>query len=323
MQNIALQVDRIIQEIREKAGEKDVMVAFSGGLDSTLVLNLARQALGRAKVTAVHVDFGPYSYQKTRENVRTISRKEQINLRVLPGESLQADVLKGGPDCNLCTRKVKLGVAKQQAGNQIVLTGSNQSDSWGEYGLDFCGGIYAPLFHISKDDINRIAGFLGIEIRRIGENAHREGCKAKHLLKPLVNPVYHGVAVNIANEILLERLRQSGISSRLANVKIIGPLSRNIALVNVFPLPNSDWLGKVCDELKQQKEIDECRIVDQPLELTIKANKGQFNNLRSRDWIEKGRLQPEFACPVITRWLLTTNRKLKTFQVIGYNIGRT
>jgi len=67
------------------------------------------------------------------------------------------------------------------------------------------------------------------------------------------------------------------------------------------------------------KEVDEFHIVDKPLELVIKANKGQFNNYHSRYWLEKGRLQPEFACPIKVRWLLTTNRKLKTFQVVDYN----
>jgi pyridinium-3,5-biscarboxylic acid mononucleotide sulfurtransferase len=316
---VSIIVEEIINSIRQIVRDKIVMVAFSGGLDSTVVLNLAERALGKDKLTAVHVDFGPYTYHKTRENVSMISELLQIKLLTISGESEQIATMQGGPDCNLCTKKIKLGMIKRYAKNQIILTGSNQSDSWGKYGFDFYNGYYAPLFSYSKKEIKNIADYLNIKIKRIGENNYREGCKLKHLLKPLINPVYHGKAVDQANEFLLEEINRAGISTKIANVKIIGPLSKNIALVNIYPLPDQDWLKEIRYKIGQLGGIEECQIVDRPLELIIKANKGQFNNFRSRYWVEKGKLQPEFAFPVKGRWLLTTNRKLKTFQVIGYN----
>jgi uncharacterized protein len=112
--------------------------------------------------------------------------------------------MKGGPDCNLCTRKIKLGLVKAYAGEQIVLTGSNQSDSWGKYGKAFAQGYYAPLFSYSKKEIKSIADYLNIKVSRIGENASREGCKLKHLLKPMVYLPFT-VRRLWANEILLEQ----------------------------------------------------------------------------------------------------------------------
>ncbi|MBN2395754.1 MAG: 7-cyano-7-deazaguanine synthase [Candidatus Atribacteria bacterium] len=315
------QIQEIKNKIKQIASDDIVIVAFSGGLDSTVVLNLAKQALGNRKLIAVHVDFGHYTYNATKKNVKMISRMLNIKLHVISGQTEQMNIMRGGPDCNLCTRKVKLGLIRLFAGSKLILTGSNQSDSWGQYGLDYSEGFYAPLFNYSKSEIIKIAADLKIEIKRIGENSIREGCKLKHLLKPLVNPMYHGEAVHCANELLLREIHRSGLDEKIkiANVKIIGPLNKNIALVNIFPQPDRYWLKDVEEKIIKLKSIEECKIIDRPIELIVKANKGQYNNLRSRYWIEEGKLQPEFAFPIAIQWLLTTNHRLKTFQVVGYN----
>ena len=317
---IATKIDNTIKRIRQfSAGEK-VNIAFSGGMDSTLVLFLAREALGKEKVLAVNVDFGIFAYKRAARNVRIICEEMQVELYQISGESRQIEMMKRGPDCNLCTKKIKLGLIKICAGDRLILTGSNQSDSWGKYGTDYSSGFFTPLFPYSKEEIREMADFLNLKVKRIGEHAYREGCKLKHLLKPLVNPDYHGKAVSLANEILLEQMKELDIYSEIANVKIIGPLNKNIALINIYPIPTKQgYLKKITDNISSIKEIDSCAIVSKPLQLTIKANKGQFNNLRSRYWIEQGRLQPEFAAPLEFRWLLTTNHRLKTFQIVDYN----
>lgn len=323
MIGIQQKIEKIICEIKKVSNDRRVIVAFSGGLDSTVALNLAKLAIGKDRVMAANVDFGSYTYKKARENVLNLSKTFGVKLLQIPGESQQISLIKHGPDCNLCTKRIKLGLIKFHSKGEIIITGSNQSDSWSSYGKKVCNGYYSPLFDYTKEDIKAIAMSLNINIQRIGENEFREGCKLKHLLKPNVNPDYHGKAVCDANEFLLEKLKNTGIKVKIANVKIIGPLSKNIALLNVYPLPDgSDGLGlinKISADIKKITDVEESNIVDKPMELVIKANKGQFNNLRSRYWIEKGRLQPEFAFPIKVKWLLTTNRNLKTFQVISYN----
>jgi uncharacterized protein len=319
LQKPSVEIEKIIKNIKKYTQEKNAVVAFSGGQDSTVTLNLARLAIGNKKLIAANVDFGNFTYNKARENIQKICETLEIELNVITGEQEQIDIMMGGPDCNLCTKKIKLGLIKNKFPNKIILTGSNKSDSWGQYGFAFYGGYYAPLFSYTKENIKIIADYLNIKVKRIGENLNREGCKLKHLLKPLINLSYHGQAVDKANELLLDRISRTGIYAEKANVKIIGPLSRNIALINIYPLPEKSWLDKIKFQIGQLEGIDECQVVNCHLQLVIKANKGQFNNLRSRHWLEKGRLQPEFAFPVSVKWLLTTNRKLKTFQVIAYN----
>jgi len=313
-------INNILEEIEKISQGEEIVVAFSGGLDSTVVSALAIQALGREKVEVVTVSFGEYSYSKGLINIQDISKALDLKLKIIQGKREQERVLKKGPACNKCTRIAKLGRVKKEAWGSRVLTGSNRSDTRGKRGLKLCNGFYTPLLELNKEEIRKIADYLGIKILQIGENKFREGCKLKHLLKPLAAPYYHGQAAAEANELLLSILEEEGYESVLANVKIIGPLNKNIGLVNVSPLPEEKLKEKIIEELKKVKTLEQIEFLDKPIKLIIKANKGQFNNQHSRYWLEKGRLQPDFSVPIEVEWLLTSNKNLSTFQVIDYQI---
>ena len=315
------EINNILEEIKKTSQGEEIVVAFSGGLDSTVVSALAIQALGREKVEAITVSFGEYSYSKGLKNIQSISKALDLKLKIVQGKKEQERVLKKGPACNKCTRIAKLGRVKKEASGRLVLTGSNRSDTWGKRGLKLYDGFYAPLFGLNKEEIRKIADYFGIKILQIGENKFREGCKLKHLLKPLATPHYHGQAAAEANELLLSILEEERYESVLANVKIIGSLSKNIGLVNVLPLPEEKLKEKIIEELKKVKTLEKVEFLDKPIKLIIKANKGQFDNQHSRYWLEKGRLQPDFSVPIEVEWLLTTNKSLSTFQVIDYQIN--
>jgi uncharacterized protein len=314
------EINNILEEIKKTSQGEGIVVAFSGGLDSTVVSALAIQALGREKVEAITVSFGEYSYSKSLKNIQSISKDLDLKLKIVQGKAEQEKVLKKGPACNKCTRIAKLGRVKKDASGRLVLTGSNQSDTWGKRGLKLYDGFYAPLFGLNKEEICKIADYFGIKILQIGENKFREGCKLKHLLKPLAAPHYHGQAAAEANELLLSILEQEGYNSVLANVKIIGSLNKNIGLVNVSPSPEEQLKEKIIEELKKLETLEKVEFLNKPIKLIIKANKGQFDNQHSRYWLEKGRLQPDFSVPIEVKWLLTTNKSLSTFQVIDYEI---
>ena len=320
MINVKDVINNVSEEVKKISQRKEIVVAFSGGLDSTIVSALAIQALGREKVEAITVSFEEYSYSKGLRNIQDISRALDLKLKIVQGKREQERVLRKGPACNRCTRVAKLGRVKKEALGRLVLTGSNQSDTWGKRGLKLYGGFYAPLLELNKEEIRKIADYFDIQILQIGESKFREGCKLKHLLKPLAVPYYHGKAAAEANELLLSVLEEEGYESILANVKIIGPLNKNIGLVNIFPLPEKKLKEKIIEELKKVKTLEQINFLDRPIKLIIKANKGQFDNQHSRYWLEKGRLQPDFSVPIEVEWLLTTNKRLSTFQVIDYRI---
>jgi len=314
-------INNVLEEIEKISQGEEIVVAFSGGLDSTVVSALAIKALGREKVEVITISFGEYSYSKGLRNIQDISRALNLKLKIVQGKKEQERVLKKGPACNKCTRIAKLGRVKKEASGRLVLTGSNQSDTWGKRGLKLYDGFYTPLLELNKEEIRKIADYLGIKILKIGENKFREGCKLKHLLKPLAAPHYHGQAAAETNELLLSILEEEGYESVLANVKIIGPLNKNIGLVNVSPLPEEKLKEKIIEGLKKVETLEEIVFLDKPTKLIIKANKGQFDNQHSRYWLEKGRLQPDFSVPIEVEWLLTTNKSLSTFQVIDYQIN--
>ncbi len=322
MVSIEDKINNILEEIKKTSQGEEVVVAFSGGLDSTVVLALVNQTLGKERVEAITVSFGEYSYSKSLENIQSISKGLDLKLRIIQGKKEQERVLKRGPACNKCTRIAKLGRVKKESNGRLVLTGSNQSDSWGKRGLKIYGGFYAPLLEKTKKEIREIADYLDLKILKIGESKFREGCKLKHLLKPLAAPHYHGQAAAEANELILNILEKEGYKANLANVKVIGPLNKNIGLINILPLPDEKFKKRVTEELKKIKTLEEVIFLDKPIKLIIKANKGQFDNQHSRYWLEKGRLQPDFSVPIEVDWLLTTNKSLATFQVIDYKNSR-
>ena len=90
-----------------------------------------------------------------------------------------------------------------------------------------------------------------------------------------------------SNEALLKLLNERNIERDIANVKIIGPLRHNIALINVRPLPSPDVREEIADSLSSIEEIDEISWVDGPLTLVARANLGQYRNPSSLYWLRK------------------------------------
>ncbi|MGB9820923.1 MAG: ExsB family protein [Pseudothermotoga sp.] len=310
-------VDEIISDIRNIVPGR-LLVAFSGGEDSSLVAFLAKQALGKDRVVLVTVDWGPFTYSAAREGVVSAAKSLDLDLILVSGQQRQFDIWRHGPSCNMCTRFAKLQSVLDLDEKAYVATGSNLSDSWGENGVKINGRLYSPLIALDKKTIRSLLSYLGIRPVKIGESSQREGCKLKHLLKMMTNPNYHGQAVNLSNEILLSFLSEINHASILANVKIIGPLSRNIALVNVLPHLNERESSEIVRRLSTVSAIDEVYVLRDPVVLRILANPGLFNNPTATLRTFQGFIQRDFAVPVTAQWHESTNSRLRTFQVAGF-----
>jgi uncharacterized protein len=308
----------LIEEIRATTRGDPIVVAFSGGLDSTVTAALARDALGAGHVLLVTVNMGPYAYTRGNEIVLEMAERLGLQQRCLLGQFKQHRIQAAGPACNRCTREIKLGMVRAVSGGRLVLTGANRSDTWGQMGLKVCNGYYAPLLDLDKPRILALADEMGVRPPKIGENPGREGCKLKHLLKPLVSPDYHGRAVARANEVVLAVLRDAGVTPQLANVKIIGPLGRNIGLVNVRPPLSEHVRARLRAQLESIPELDEVHFVDAPLTLVAKAGPAILGDAHARYWLERGRMAPDFAAPITVEWQPAANRRLGTFHVVGF-----
>jgi uncharacterized protein len=263
--------------------------------------------------------MGVYNYRRGNQIVLEMAEQLGLEQKCLLGQYAQHRVQATGPACNRCTREIKLGMVKGVARGRLVLTGANRSDTWGKLGLKVCNGYYSPLLDLDKPQIRTIAAALGLVVPKIGESPGREGCKLKHLLKPLASPEYHGRAVAEANELLLALVKEAQFPAELANVKIIGPLSRNVALVNLRPAAPPDLADRITTALRALPVLEEVYMVDRPITLIVKAGPAVAGDPHARYWLQHGRMQPDFAVPIDVDWRPSTNARLHTFHVVDFH----
>jgi uncharacterized protein len=299
-------------------GNGKLYVAFSGGLDSSVVAALARKALGKDRVELVTTRFH-FTYPKTLEIVKEFSQSLGLKHTFVDATEWQAKIWKLGPSCNACTRGPKLTSVKTYAGEELVATGAENEDTWGQCGLKIYNGFYSPLFSTSREDVKALAKCLDIKPLKIGENEGREGCMLKHLLKMMAVPKFHGAAVYKSNVLLMDMIEKSGLNFSIANVKIVGPLSKNIALVNLKPKPSEEFKEEIKKNILKIEEIAEVEFVTRPITLEVLANPGVYNNENSKYWIEHGRLAPDFSSKIRIVWKLSKNNRLTTFSVVAYH----
>lgn len=305
----------MIYEARKSLEGCNVVVALSGGLDSSLALHLISKALPRDKVKAVTLDYGIYTYEVSKASAKIVSEDVGVKHIFINAKEVFEKVHKRGQACNRCVR-TKLAIIREHFPGSVIVTGANLTDSWSRIGVKRFRDIYAPLLDLSKSEIRNLARELGVRYYRIGEGISREGCKVKHLWKPLVVPNYHGIAVCLANDLVLDFLKREGINFDFANVKIIGPLSKNVALVNVSPPLSKRDKEKLRNELLSLKEIEDVVFLEGRYTLKVKANPSIYLVESSKNDLEQGKFKKEIACEIKVEWLLSGNRRLLTFHVV-------
>ena len=151
------------------AGMKSVVVAFSGGVDSTLLLKVARMVLGE-RVLAVTALSETTAKHEGAEAVRLASEFGVNHLVIESDELKNPEFVKNGPDrCYVCKkdRFATIAAIANKNGLAFVVDGSN-TDDLGDFrpGMKAIAelGVRSPLLEagFSKADIRRLSRVLGL-----------------------------------------------------------------------------------------------------------------------------------------------------------------
>lgn len=142
-----------------------VVIAYSGGLDSTFLLKMAIDTLGRDNVLAVTARSETYPYSEYKEAKKIAKAIDAKHLTIETNE-LAIENFKSNPvnRCYYCKRELfkQLNGIKKRYGLKKVLDGTNLDDLKDiRYGMKAAEelGVKSPLLEagITKNDIRRFS----------------------------------------------------------------------------------------------------------------------------------------------------------------------
>ncbi len=160
-------LDRLISVIKPR---EQLMTAYSGGVDSTVVAAAARMALGRENAPAAIGD-SPSLPRAELNEAREIAQRLDIELiEVQPNEQTDAGyIANAGDRCYHCKTNLyeELSTTARSRSIQFIANGTNADDT-GDHRPGLTAAkehqIVSPLLeaNLHKEDVRAIAEFLGL-----------------------------------------------------------------------------------------------------------------------------------------------------------------
>jgi len=205
MVNVEKFIDEAIRRIRDAAGEEKVVMALSGGVDSSVCAGIAARAIGDALIP-IYVDTG---LMRKGETERIRSLFSDMNLRVVDAGDEFFEALKGVTDPEEKRKVIGekfIRIFEREAkrtGATMLLQGTIYPDrieseggikshhNVGGMPLDIkFKDVIEPLADLYKDEVREVAGGLGLP----AEIQHR---------MPFPGP---GLAVRMLGEVTREKV---------------------------------------------------------------------------------------------------------------------
>lgn len=127
MKNMSIKFNNL-EKLLGKLGK--VVIAFSGGVDSTFLINFARQILGKENVLGVTIKSGFIASHEIYE-VKSLVKKIGIKHQFINIDTFDKTILNNPPDrCYFCKKEIFTRIKKLALKNrfQFILDGSNFDD---------------------------------------------------------------------------------------------------------------------------------------------------------------------------------------------------
>ena len=163
--------ESVLSGLRASVPDGALAVAFSGGVDSTLLLALAREALGPARVVAVTARSDSLAADELR-GCRELAGRIGVELRLLETRELErAGYRENSPDrCYHCKTELFEAISREllSRGEAVAVAYGATADDVGDHrpGMRAAAehGILAPLLDagLSKAEIRALSQELGL-----------------------------------------------------------------------------------------------------------------------------------------------------------------
>jgi len=171
MENLSCKLEGLKAFIREK-GRDGVVIAFSGGVDSSTLEAVSHEVLGE-KAVAVIAQSPTYTSEELRD-AKKIAKDIGIKLYVIETNELTNEDFSRNPEnrCYFCKKELLQCLIDfaRELGFKAVFEGTNFSDLKdhrpGFKAVQEAEGVYSPwmINKFSKDEIRQVAKTMGLSV---------------------------------------------------------------------------------------------------------------------------------------------------------------